>query len=90
MPYFIYPLGNSLLSKFADPRYATFVQGVSNGSVHLGIVVSRVVVSFVFTKTSLLCYCFGMATVWFIGAMLFAGMYKKMAPNLRVDRNSGE
>ena len=81
MPYFMYPLGNSLLSKFADPQYATFVQGVAVGALHFGIVVSRFVLSFVFTKTSLLYYCFGMAVVWLICAVWFAVMYKKMAPN---------
>ena len=88
MPYFMYPLGNSLLSKFADPQYATFVQGVSLGSLNFGIVISRVILSFVFTKTSLLYYCFGMALIWLIGALWFAVKYKNMAPNVLVNTNS--
>ena len=82
MPYIMYPLGNSLLSKFSDPRYATFVQGVSLGSLNFGVVMSRVILSFVFTKTSLLYYCFGVALMWLIGALWFAVMFKKMVPNV--------
>ena len=52
MPYFAFPLGNSILSKIIDPRNATFIQGISFASVQSAIVISRVVISFVFTKMS--------------------------------------
>jgi MFS family permease len=81
MPYFMYPFGNSLLSKLTDPRYATFVQGLSLATVHSAIVISRVVVSFVFTKTSLLYYCFGMIFLWLAGVVWYIILFKEMVPN---------
>ena len=79
MPYFAYPFGNSILSKITDPRHATFIQGLSYASIHSAIVISRVVISFVFTKTSLLCYCFGMASLWLAGVVWYGILYRKMA-----------
>ncbi len=81
MPYFAYPFGNSILSKITDPRHATFIQGLSYASIHCAVVISRVVISFVFTKTSLLCYCFGMATLWLAGVVWYGILYRKMVSN---------
>ena len=82
MPYFAFPLGNSILSKIIDPRNATFIQGLSFGSVQSAIVISRVVISFVFTKMSLLCYCFGMFILWSAGIIWYGTLYKRMVPNV--------
>ena len=78
MPYFAYPLANSILSKITDPRNATFIQGLSYGGLHVAIVVSRVVVSFVFTKANLLWYSFGLFILWFAGIIWYGTQYKKM------------
>jgi MFS family permease len=82
MPYFAFPLGNSILSKITDPRNATFIQGLSYGFLHSAIVINRVVVSFVFTQTSLLCYCFGMVTLWLVGVIWYGTLYRRMVPNV--------
>ena len=81
MPYFMYPLGSSLLSKITDPSLATFVQSSSFAVIHFAIVVSRVSVSFVFTKLSLLAYCSGMVILWFSDVIWFVTLFKKMAPD---------
>jgi MFS family permease len=78
MPYFMYPFGSSLLSKVTDPGNATFVQGSSLATVHSAIVISRVVVSFVFTKTSLLYYCLGMVFLWLAGFVWYIAIFKTM------------
>ena len=57
MPYFAYPFSNSILSKITDPRNASFYQGSSNAAMHLGVVGSRLVMSFVTGKESLIIYC---------------------------------
>ena len=82
MPYLMFPLASSLLSKHADSRYATFVQSVSYAGLHLAIVVSRVSASFVLTKTSLLFYCLGLGVLWTISSIWYTMMYKKVAPNV--------
>ena len=81
MPYFAYPLGNSILSKITDPRNATFIQGLSYGGLHVAVVVSRVVVSFVFTKPKLLWYSFGMFILWLAGVIWYGTQYKRMVPD---------
>ena len=81
MPYFIYPLGSSLLSKITDPSLATFVQGLSYAVLHFAIVASRIAVSFVFTRINLLCYCLGMAILWFASVIWYGALFKNMVPN---------
>jgi MFS family permease len=81
MPYFANPYGNSILSKITDPKNATLVQGISLATVHSAIALCRVLVSFAFTKTSLLCYCFGMVIMWLIGVIWYAVLYRRMVPN---------
>jgi hypothetical protein len=54
MPYFAYPLSNSILSKITDSRNASFYQGVSYAALQSGILIGRVAVSFVNTKESLI------------------------------------
>ena len=81
MPYFAYPLGNSILSKITDPRIATFIQGLSHGSLHVAIVLSRVVVSFAFTKPTLLWYSFGLFIGWLAGIIWYGTQYKRMVPD---------
>ena len=78
MPYFAYPLGNSILSKITDSENATFIQGLSYGAMQSAIVISRVIISFVFTKTSLLLYCFGMIILWLAGVIWYGTQYRKM------------
>ena len=63
MPYFLYPFVNSLLSKIANPRNATSVQGLSYASLHFAILMSRVVIIFVLTKTYLTYFYAGMIVV---------------------------
>jgi MFS family permease len=82
MPYFAFPLANSILSKIIDPRNATFIQGLSFGTLESAIVINRVVISFVFTKMSLLCYCFGMVILWSAGIIWYGTLYKRMVPNV--------
>jgi hypothetical protein len=81
MPYFAFPLANSMLSKMTPPQNATFVQGLSYGCLHVAIVISRVVVSFVFTKTSLLWYSFAMVMLWLAGMIWYGKHYKRMVPD---------
>ena len=54
VPYYSFALGCSLLSKVTDPKDAAFYQGSSFAALHSGFVVSRIVSSFIFTKTSVL------------------------------------
>jgi MFS family permease len=82
MPYFANPFGNSILSKIAGPKNATFVQGLSLATVHSAIAICRVVVSFAFTKTSLICYCFGMVMLWLAGAIWYVVLYERMVTNV--------
>ena len=82
MPYFLYPFGNSLLSKITNPGNATFVQGISCATVHCAIVVSRVFISFVFTKMSLIYYCTGMAIFWLVVVVWYAMLYERLVPEL--------
>ena len=82
MPYFAYPFGNSILSKITDPENATFIQGLSYANIRLAVILSRVVVSFVFSKMSLLLYCFGMTVLWLAGIVWYAVLYKKMVSNV--------
>lgn len=82
MPYFLYPFGNSLLSKITDPGNATLVQGVSYATVHTAIVISRVLISFVFTKTSLICYCAGMVVIWLVVVIWYGMLYDRLVPEL--------
>ncbi len=77
MPYFAYPFSNSILSKITDPRNASFYQGSSNASLHLAIVSSRVMMSFVKTKESLIIYCFSLVFLWFTGFIWFGLNYKR-------------
>ena len=71
MPYFAYPFGNSILSKIVDSQNATFVQGVSYGTLHVAIVLSRVVASFMFTKVRLVSYCIFLVILWFFGIIWY-------------------
>ncbi|CAB3994127.1 major facilitator superfamily domain-containing 8 [Paramuricea clavata] len=77
MPYFAFPFGNSILSKITDARNASFYQGVSYASMQSGILISRVVVSFVNTKESLIIYCFVLMFLWLLGLIWFAVHYKQ-------------
>ena len=81
MPYFLYPFGNSLLSKITDPRNATLVQGVSYATIHSAIVISRVLISFVFTKISLICYCAGMFITWLAVVIWYGMLYERLIPD---------
>ena len=80
MPYFANPYGNSILSKITDSKNATLVQGLSLATVHSAIAICRIVVSFAFTKTSLMCYCFGMVILWLVGVIWYGAFYKRMVP----------
>ena len=81
MPYFAFPLGNSILSKITDPGNATFVQGLSYASLNSAIVISRVVVSFAFTKPTLLWYLLGLFILWSAGIIWYGTQYKRMVPD---------
>jgi hypothetical protein len=81
MPYFAYPFSNSILSKITDPRNASFYQGSSNAAMHLGIVSSRLVMSLVTGKESLIIYCFGLMFLWLFGFIWFGMNYKHFVAN---------
>ena len=82
LPYFLYPFGNSLLSKITNPQNATFVQGVSYATLHSATVISRVSISFVYTKISLVCYCAGMIALWLVCVIWYGVLYNKLISNL--------
>ena len=82
MPYFLYPFGNSLLSKITNPQNATFIQGVSYATSHSAIMICRVSISFVYTKISLVCYCAGLIILWLVGVIWFGQLYNKLISNL--------
>ena len=82
MPYFLYPFGTSLLSKVTDSRNTTFVQGLSYATLHLAILLTRVTISFVFTKISLICYCAGMIILWLAGVIWYGILYDRVASSL--------
>jgi MFS family permease len=77
MPYFSFPFSNSILSKITDARNASFYQGVSYAALQSGILISRVAVSFVNTKESLIIYCFVLMFLWLLGLIWFAVHYKQ-------------
>ncbi|CAB4013312.1 Hypothetical predicted protein, partial [Paramuricea clavata] len=79
MPYFAYPFGNSILSRITDPQFATFIQGLSLAILHVAFITGRVVVSFVFTQTSLTYFCFGLIILWLVGIIWYGVLYKRMA-----------
>ena len=82
MPYFLYPFGTFLLSKVTDSRNATFVQGLSYATLHFAILLTRVTISFVFTKISLICYCAGMIILWLGGVIWYGILYDRVASSL--------
>jgi hypothetical protein len=61
-----------LFSLFSDARNASFYQGVSYAALQSGILISRVAVSFVNTKESLIIYCFVLMFLWLLGLIRFA------------------
>ena len=77
MPYFAFPLSNSILSKITDARNASFYQSMSYAALQSGILISRVAVSFVNTKESLIIYCFVLMFLWLLGLIWFAVHYKQ-------------
>ena len=78
MPYIAYPLANSLLSKITDPQNASFIQGLSYAAMHCATVITRIVVSFVFSKTSLIFNCFVLVFFWLIASIWYAVIYKRL------------
>jgi hypothetical protein len=66
-----------LFSLFSDARNASFYQGVSYAALQSGILISRVAVSFVNTKESLIIYCFVLMFLWLLGLIWFAVHYKQ-------------
>ena len=85
MQNFGYPFGNSIISKIIDPKNAAFFQGLSYASSHEAKLASRIAVSFVFTKLSLIWYCFVMVLLWFIGGTWHAVLYEGLVPNLSMN-----
>jgi hypothetical protein len=77
MPYFAFPFSNSILSKITDARNASFYQGMSYAALQSGILISRVAVSFVDTKESLIIYCVVLMFLWLLGLIWFAVHYKQ-------------
>jgi MFS family permease len=77
MPNFAFPFSNSILSKITDARNASFYQGMSYAALQSGILISRVAVSFVNTKESLIIYCFVLMFLWLLGLICFAVHYKQ-------------
>ena len=80
MPYFANPYGNSILSKITNSKHATLVQGISLATVHSAIAICRVAVSFAFTKTSLIWYCFSMMFLWLTSVIWYGLLYQRMVP----------
>ena len=78
MPYFSFALGCSLLSKVTDPNNAAFYQGSSFAALHSGFVVSRIVSSFIFTKTSVLWFCLALVIMWSLGAVWLIIEYRNL------------
>ena len=78
MPYFSFALGCSLLSKVTDPNNAAFYQGSSFAALHSGFVVSRIVSSFIFTKTSVLWFCLALVIMWTVGAVWLIIEYRNL------------
>ena len=80
-PFFAYALAISILSKITDPRNATLIQAVSYGMQHVGYLTGRIAIGFVFTKLSLVIYCFVLIILWLFSAIWYARWYKKMIAN---------
>ena len=78
VPYYSFSLGCSLLSKVTDPKDAAFYQGSSFAAVHLGFVVSRIVSSFIFTKTSVLWFCLALVIMWTLEVVWFMIEYRNL------------
>ena len=78
VPYYSFSLGCSLLSKVTDPKDAAFYQGSSFAALHSGFVVSRIVSSFIFTKTSVLWFCLALIIMWTLGVVWFMIEYRNL------------
>ena len=78
VPYYSFSLGCSLLSKVTDPNDAAFYQGSSFAALHSGFVVSRIVSSFIFTKTSILWFCLALILMWTLGAVWLIIEYRNL------------
>ena len=76
--FFAFSLGCSLLSKVTDPNDAAFYQGSSFAALHSGFVVSRIVSSFIFTKTSILWFCLALILMWTLGAVWLIVEYRNL------------
>ena len=92
MPYFAFPFSNSILSKITDPQNASFFQGSSYATMNSAILISRVAVSFVSSKVSLIIYCFVLVFFWLLGSIWFGVHYKnfkeseKRYKNMRIEK----
>ena len=76
--FFGFCLCCSLLSKVTDPNDAAFYQGSSFAALHSGFVVSRIVSSFIFTKTSVLWFCLALVIMWTLGAVWLIVEYRNL------------
>ena len=76
--FFGFCLCCSLLSKVTDPNDAAFYQGSSFAALHSGFVVSRIVSSFIFTKTSVLWFCLALVIMWTLGAVWLMIEYRNL------------
>ncbi|XP_028415642.1 uncharacterized protein LOC114539006 isoform X1 [Dendronephthya gigantea] len=72
MPFFSFSLCCSVLSYITDPNKAAFYQSMSIAALHLGNLLGRLISSYIFTVTELLCFCFGQFVCWIVGALWFA------------------
>ena len=76
-PYFAYPFSNSIVAKITNPRNAAFFQGLTLAAMHSGIIISRVVGSFVLTKEGMKAFCLVLMFFWFIGCIWYGLHYKQ-------------
>lgn len=75
MQFFSFSFCCPLLSKITHPKDAAFYQSSSISALHLGYLVGRLISTFIFTKTSLLYFCFVQFVSWTLGTVWFALEY---------------
>ncbi|XP_046856938.1 tetracycline resistance protein, class H-like [Xenia sp. Carnegie-2017] len=77
-PFLIFSQCCSLLSKITHPTNAGFFQGVSVATIHIAYTVSRILMSFAFTRIGMIYFSFGLIVMWFIGAVWYFFAYRKL------------
>lgn len=68
----------SLLSRITDPRNAGFFQGCSVATMNFAYALTRLSMSFVFTRAGMIYFSFTVIAFWFISAVWYFFTYRNL------------